>query len=190
MEMGIIPEDATGIALREDEFLLKDATIDPTAFIGLYNIYVRPIYRYIYTKVGEAKQAEDLTAQVFLEALESLPRYRHDGHFAAWLFSIARHKVTDYYRTRHEGIPIEAVRGETEKAEPLAGLIHEEEISRLSGYIHQLKEDDQELLRLRLVAELNFGEVARLTHCNMETAKKRYYRLITQLREQMEVEND
>ena len=50
---------------------------DPRAFACLYRVHVRSIYHYLYSRLGNLKDAEDLTSQVFMEALESLPRYRH-----------------------------------------------------------------------------------------------------------------
>lgn len=191
MDRYLLSKDTKGIALREEASLFKAAVTDPTVFNELYLAHIRPVYRYIYSKVGEVRQTEDLTAQVFLAALESLPRYRHDGHFAAWLFSIARHKVADHFRSRHSELPIEATKGEAPmKEDPLSALIHSEDTQRISQLIAQLEEQDQELLRLRFVAELNFGEIARLIHSNMETTKKRFYRLLTHLRQQLELEHD
>ncbi|HEY4579705.1 MAG TPA: sigma factor [Candidatus Acidoferrales bacterium] len=63
--------------------LVESARCDPAAFAGLYDRYVQPVYRYVRSRVGGAQEAEDLTAQTFLAALESLPRYRHTGRFAA-----------------------------------------------------------------------------------------------------------
>lgn len=191
MEKYLYSEDTTGTALQEEASLVNAARSDPTVFNQLYLAYIRPIYRYIYSKVGEVRQAEDLTAQVFLAALESLPRYRHDGHFAAWLFSIARHKVADHYRTRRSEIPIDLAQGAyVKKSDPLATLIQTEDTQRLTKMIHQLDEQDQELLRLRFVAELNFSEIARLINSNMEATKKRLYRLLTHLRQQVELDHD
>jgi len=191
MDKYLISEDTNGIALKEEASLFKAACSDPTVFNQLYLAYIRPIYRYIFCKVGDAKQTEDLTAQVFLEALESLPRYHHNGHFSAWLFSIARHKVVDYYRTRRSELPIEITNKESDnKVDPLSTLIQTEEAQRISKFIHLLDEQDQELLRLRFVAELNFAEIARLINSNMEATKKRFYRLLAHLRQQLELEHD
>jgi RNA polymerase sigma factor (sigma-70 family) len=184
-------EGTIGISLLEEASLIKTACSDPTAFNRLYLSYIRPIYRYIFSKVGEARETEDLTAQVFLSALEGLPRYRHDGHFAAWLFSIARHKVADHFRSQRSELTIEVAYGESSRREdPLSGLIQTEEAHRMSVLIHKLDEQDQELLRLRFVAELNFGEIARLINSNTEKTKKRVYRLLAHLRQQLEHDHD
>jgi RNA polymerase sigma-70 factor, ECF subfamily len=191
MDKGILSDETQPIALLDDTILLKAAIVNPTVFNGLYKIFIHPIYHYIYNRIGEARQAEDLTAQVFLEALESLPKYHHDGHFAAWLFSIARHKVVDYYRNLHPEVPIENKYSNlNNQGDPLSTVIQIEETQRLAGLIQRLNKDDQELLRLRLVAELEFGEIARLINDKMEATKKRYYRLLTHLRQQLELEND
>jgi len=183
--------DTIGTASLEEASLINAARSDPEIFNQLYLAHVRPIYRYIFSKVGEAKQSEDLTAQVFLAALESLPRYHHDGHFAAWLFSIARHKVVDHFRSQHSEVPLEVTPGESDqKGEPLSTIIQTEESQRLSKLIHQLDEPDQELLRLRFVAELSFGEIARLINRNVDATKKRFYRLLEHLRQQVELDHD
>jgi len=191
MDKYLISQDTKGIAFLEEASLFKAACSDPAVFNQLYLAYIRPIYRYIYCKVGDVKQTEDLTAQVFLDALESLPRYHHNGHFSAWLFSIARHKVVDHYRTQLSDLPIEVTDGESDnKVDPLSTLIQTEETQRISKFIHLLDEQDQELLRLRFVAELNFAEIARLINSNMEATKKRFYRLLAHLRQQLELEHD
>jgi len=77
---------------EEDASLVEAARRDPAAFATLYRRYVTPIYRYIYSRLGNVADAEDLTARVFTEALEGLHRYREQGNFAAWLFTIARHR--------------------------------------------------------------------------------------------------
>src|SRR5512143_3288299 len=98
----------------------------PAAFAELYRQYFKPVYRYLYLKTGSPAEAEDLTSQVFLSALEGLPRYRHQGHFSAWLFSLARRKAADYYRSRKPQASLDE--GETDPVAPeadlLAGVIH------------------------------------------------------------------
>ncbi len=191
MDKYLVSEDTKGVALVEEASLIKAARNDPTVFNQLYLAHIRPIYRYIFSKVGEVKQAEDLTAQVFLEALESLPRYHHNGHFAAWLFSIARHKIVDHYRSQHSELPLELNHGEANtKGDPLSTLIQTEEAQHIAKLVHQLDEQDQELLRLRYVAELNFSEIAKLMNSNMDATKKRLYRLLAHLRQKLELDHD
>src|SRR5512138_2277478 len=80
---------------------------DPSAFSGLYDRYVQPVYRYLYYRTGSASDAEDLTSQTFLSALEALPQYRHRGCFAAWLFRIARGKLIDFQRKERKQLPLD-----------------------------------------------------------------------------------
>jgi RNA polymerase sigma-70 factor (ECF subfamily) len=63
--------------------LVEDAKDDPAAFGQLYNHYVQPVYRYLYSRAGTTHDAEDLTSQTFMAAFEYLPRYRERGQFAA-----------------------------------------------------------------------------------------------------------
>jgi RNA polymerase sigma-70 factor (ECF subfamily) len=191
MEEYLGSSDTRGVTFTDEASLVREARSNPSRFKQLYLAYIRPIYRYIYSKVGEERQTEDLTAQVFLEALESLPRYRDDGHFTAWLFSIARHKVADYYRLRRPELSMEVTSLSTEaKDDPLAAIIQSEESQHISRLIQRLDEQDQEILRLRLVGELGFKEIGRLTHSSMEATKKRFYRLLVHLRQQLEHDHD
>src|SRR5664280_2459738 len=93
-------------SLADESSLVSSAQRDPAEFAALYDRYFRQIYHYLYIRVGSAAEAEDLTAQTFLAALEALPGYHHRGHFAGWLFTIARNKVRDFYRTGVPPIPL------------------------------------------------------------------------------------
>ncbi len=191
MTSDLSPKGMKEISLPEEANLIETAWRDPATFTRLYLAHVRPVYRYIFSKVGDITVTEDLTAQVFLEALEGLPGYRYDGQFAAWLFGIARHKVSDHYRSQHRELTTEDVNVEpTNKGDILSTLILTEDVQHMSALIQNLDEQDRELLRLRFIAQLNFGEIAQLTHSNTEKTKKKIYRLLGRLRQQMELNHD
>lgn len=163
---------------------------DPSAFDALYRTHVQSIYRYLYSRTGNQQDAEELTAQTFLAALERLPGYRHRGYFSAWLFAIARNKLTDHFRRRPPQTGIE-------DAAPIAldGNLAEELIQRegaeiLARLISALPDGERELLRLRFVAELSFAEMAELLHKNSDAVKKSLYRLLARLQAQIEVRHE
>lgn len=81
--------------------LIKAARADPQAFDLLYRQHVTAVYRYCFAQTGQANEAEELTAQTFLAAWETLSRYRGRGTFAAWLFGIARRKCADFHRRQY-----------------------------------------------------------------------------------------
>lgn len=70
-------------------------------FQTLYQENIHLIYRYIYSKVGNREEAEDLTSQTFIKAMRSLDRERSLLSVQKWLFQIARTTVADYWRTRY-----------------------------------------------------------------------------------------
>ena len=154
-------------------------------FQCLYDRYVQSIYRYLYYRVGSAPEAEDLTSQTFLSALEALPRYQHQGNFAAWLYRIAHGKVIDYVRSQQKQLPLK----ETYLAEAddmLAQIADSDEIARLWEMIHLLEDDEQELIRLRYTAGLPFAQIAAILDSNENTVKKSLYRVVARLQSQLE----
>ena len=171
----------------EDASLVEAARCDPAAFAILYQRYVTPVYRYIYTRVGNVADAEDLTARVFTEALEGLHRYREQGSFAAWLFTVARHKVTDYYRSQRRNLPMEeALDSPCDGTDPLGHLVREEALRRLAALVAQLDEEQQELLRLRFAGGLTYGEIGRTVGRSEAAIKMAVHRLLRRLQAEWE----
>lgn len=171
----------------DDEVLAKAASSDHAAFDTLYRRYVNRVYRYCYTHTHNAADAEDLTAQTFLAALESIRRYRGRGPFAAWLFTIARHKCNDYHRARYKRRD-EAL----EKAERLPDLAapdlaahayRQRIVDCVQRVLHVLSEDRQEAICLRFWGGLNTRETAKVMGRSRAAVKMLVSRAIADLRE-------
>ncbi len=174
-------------AQASDEELALQARQDTAAVSQLYRRYLARVYRYLLARVGSRTEAEDLTSQVFLAVIEGLPQYREQGHFAAWLFAIARRKASDYYRHRGPQVALdEASSPASHSTEPLAQAIQAEERESLEVVIAGLREDERELLQLRFAANLSFSEIAVLTRRKESAVKMSLYRLLERIQGQME----
>jgi RNA polymerase sigma factor (sigma-70 family) len=171
--------------LKVEDDLVQAAKADIRCFEGLYLHYVKQVYRYLFSRIGSQPDAEDVTAQTFLGALEGFERYQHDGHFAAWLFAIARRKAADYFRLagRSRFLP-----DDMPSLDPdlLSRAIQVERQHDLRATIQAMDEEEQELLRLRFAARLTFAEIARLTNRKEDAVKKSVYRLLDRLQNQLE----
>ncbi len=166
--------------------LVEDAKNDPATFGRLYDIYVQRVYRYLYSRVGTMHDAEDLTSQTFLAALEHLPHYRERGQFTAWLFRIAQSKMMDHFRGDRNEVELDAAERFIGGGDTLIQIIQDEEINCLKSLIRNLKPEERDLIHLRYVAELSFGEMADLLGKREEAVKQSVYRLLARLKSQME----
>ena len=70
----------------------------PGRFEEIYDEQVVPIYRFIYARVGNRPDAEDLTAQVFMRAVEQLDTTRDGGQIVSWLYRVSQNAIADYWR--------------------------------------------------------------------------------------------
>jgi RNA polymerase sigma-70 factor (ECF subfamily) len=70
----------------------------------IYDRYVEQIYRFIYFKVGNREDAEDITSQVFMKAANSLDVTQEDSVKLGWLYQVARTTITDYWRSYYKGL--------------------------------------------------------------------------------------
>src|SRR5229473_2397656 len=88
-----------------DSTLVRAAQASPTAFGSLYERYRDRVYGYLRTRTRSPEDAADLTQQVFVQALDALPRYREQGApFAAWLLRIAHNTAANYHKRYRQTI--------------------------------------------------------------------------------------
>lgn len=174
----------------EELRIIQAARQDPKLFGELYRLYVEQVYRYLYSRIGNVHEAEDITAQTFLAAFESFDRFRQDRHFASWLFTIARNKAMDYFRLRKNTSPIDDVNDIPMENDPLNKLVQSEQTAALAILIQTIPEEERELLRLRFLTNMSFPEIARLLNRNEDAVKKSIYRLLARLHSQLEIPND
>jgi RNA polymerase sigma-70 factor (ECF subfamily) len=92
----------------DDTLLARTARADAEAFAELYRRHVTRVYRYHAAHTGNIKDAEDLTSQTFMAALEGIASFRGEAPFAAWLMGIASRKRALFFRTRKPEVPLEA----------------------------------------------------------------------------------
>ena len=84
----------------EDANLAHEACTDPQAFAELYRRHVRSIYRYHLAHTGNVRDAEDLTSQTFMAALEGIRSFRGSGPYVTWLIGIASRKRALFFRKK------------------------------------------------------------------------------------------
>ena len=164
----------------DESLLIERAREDPEAFGILYQRYVDRIYSYIYYKVGNQEDAEDLTAKVFLRALSHIKNYEDRGlPFYVWLHRIAHNLVANWHRdrSRRKVIPL----GELplpcrEETDPLSSLEKEERLRKVLNAVRSLPPDKQEVIYLKFVERLSNQEIA-LIMGKTESAIKALYHL-------------
>ncbi len=152
--------------MATDEMLVAQAQADPLAFGMLYERYVNRIYSYIYRRVGNRQDAEDLTARTFYRALSHIHRYVQRGvPFAAWLYRIAHNLVANWHRdrARRQTITLEdAGPLSVQLSSPLEQVEAQERAEVLLRAVGRLSPDRQQLLILKYGEGLSNAEIGRI----------------------------
>lgn len=190
MNQSILWDGSQQTLTVEDAEMVAAAQKNPAEFRQLYTKWLNPVYRYFYFRLGNVKDAEDLTSQVFLKVFEDLPRYRNQGCFSAWLFTIAHARAVDYFRKTKKIETLDAIELSSSDPDLLSHTIQQEELENMLRLLHNLDEDEQELIRLRFVAELGYREIGEILHRSEEAIRKSISRLLDRLQKLMEVKHD
>lgn len=165
---------------------------DPELFDAFYSEHLENLQRFVARRVGDPERAADLTADIFLAAIDSAHRYRPRGTPKAWLYGIARVVVAeDRRRDARERARQERLRG--------SALLDEEEMARVEGQIDaaarsrclyeamdRLSEDERAVLELVAIDELTVAEAAAAVDVRSVTARVRLHRARRKLRVELE----
>jgi len=141
---------------------------DPEAYGKIYDLYARRIYRFVYFKVSSVEEAQDITADVFLKAWSYLldEKGAEVRHLSALLYSIARNRVIDHYRSRSnkEALPL-AESAEEILADDRMDLKKVDanlDAKMLEKRMRSLKDEYREVLVMKYLDELETDEIARI----------------------------
>lgn len=168
-----------------DAVLVARAQADQDAFAPLYTRYVEEIGRFCLLRLRDEEAARDTTQQIFARALIGLPRYQECGQFRAWLYTIARHVLSNDARGRRNILPLDAA---IAAADP-APTPHEAAAAALDRQallvaLARLPEDQRLAIELRL-AGLTGREVAAVMGRGHEAVKKLQLRALEKLRREL-----
>jgi RNA polymerase sigma-70 factor, ECF subfamily len=168
----------------DERLLVEAAQRDPRRFAELYELNFHRVYAYVVGRVGRREEAEDVTSDVFHQALARLRNYEWRGvPFSAWLIRIAANAITDRWRRashEHESDDPVPENVEDTNAEDI------EQCAALSQLVHELPEDQRRIVILRFVEQKSIKEIAQEIRRTEGAVKQLQFRALKKLRAQME----
>jgi RNA polymerase sigma-70 factor (ECF subfamily) len=171
---------------------------EPAAVTRVYAAYAPALFRFFLAAVGDRPTAEDLTGDVFRSAIEGLPGFRGSVEaLGGWLFSIAHHDLSDFWRKQARSPGITALDDTLDEAALAAGADDPEELAiqriegdRVLAALRQLSPDQREVLLLRTAAGLTGPEVAAILNKSTGAVKSLQHRGLASLARVLGVTND
>jgi len=169
----------------DERLLIEAAQKDPALFAELYEMHFERVYAYIIRRVRDRSEAEDLTAEVFHQALANLKRFEWRGiPFAAWLFRIAANLISDRWQRSGREVTDEQ---QVESAQVSPAEIEEvERRATLYRLVSTLPDEQQRVVVLRFVEQKSIREVAREIRKTEGAVKQLQFRALSNLRARME----
>jgi RNA polymerase sigma-70 factor, ECF subfamily len=175
----------TGASEMSDDSLALQGDVE--SFVQLYHRYVRPLFSYLYSRLGDRQDAEDVTSVAFERAWLSIGRYVPvpSGSFRGWLFTVARRALADHLRSRKPpSVDLAKIAdaladtfpGPEERA--LAG----EQWRQVVAAVSSLPHEQQEIIALRFFGGLTYRDIAEVLGKNEAAVKMAAYRALAQVR--------
>ena len=152
--------------------------LDPVA---LFHELHLPVFRYLKRITRDHQLAEELTQDVFLRVVRSLPRYREQGQHRAWVFQIARNLVHNHRRDQARA-PLELIASSDELGNTPAKTVDNLAMERA---LAELADLDREVFLLRELGGLSYDEIAHVSELTPDAVRLRLYRTRIALRAAM-----
>lgn len=153
---------------QEKLLLLRLKKKDPEAFSQVYDLYVTPIYRFIYFKVATRQDAEDLTSEAFLRVWQYISETEEKiENLRALLYRVARNLVIDSYRQKarreftQDNEMLDTIKDDKQQ-DLLAKIEDQFEMKNIELVLRKMKDEYREIIILRFLEELTISEIAKV----------------------------
>ncbi len=156
-----------------------------TSFAELYDRHFDAVNRYLRYRIKSSWVADDLTATVFLKALEHFPKFRGEAPAVVWLFRIAHNCYVDYLRGCSKKILPEEkmIFYSNASSGPEEEVLREEEVHQLRKMLWQLTRSQRDVVALRYAGELKFSQIAMVLGKTEPAVRMIHHRALKALRE-------
>jgi len=162
---------------------------DTEAFGQLYELYFKPVYRYIYLRTKSKEEAEDLSQVVFIKIFKSIGGFQEQNKQPlAYFFTIARNTVIDHWRKKKDILtdkPPETLSAESFE-NPQRLIDQKSTAQAVYQAIENLTEEQQEVIILKFINDLSTTEIAKIldkkedavrqTQCRALKILKQYFK--------------
>ncbi len=175
------------LKMKEKILLFKIRTKkDSAAFGELYDLHIEKIYRFVYFKVNNKEESEDITSEVFLKTWNYLIENtdKEVESFTGLVYRVARNLIIDFYRerARKPECSIESV-VLVDKDDNFKKVETNQEVERLMVVIKKMKQEYQEVLLLKYVEELSTAEIAKILEKTQTGVRVTLHRATKKLQE-------
>ena len=175
----------------DDASLARLARAEPDAFAELYRRHVASVYRYQLAHTGNEKDAEDLTSQTFMAALEGIQSYQGKAPYISWILGIAYRLRSRHFRGRKPEIPLDTALHIPSPSLPTdkSAFLRLERIQIINA-IKQLNSDRAEALILCFFSGLGFREAGQVMRKREAAVKMLVSRGLQDLRTRSSIKLD
>lgn len=167
--------------MEDEQGRIEAAKADPSRFAELYDEHFERVYAYVLRRVGDRSDAQDITGDVFQNALANLQRFEWRGApFAAWLYRIASNAIADHFHRQSRPLP------EAPPEVPLESMSDDvERRASLFRSVDRLPPDQRRVIVMRFGEEKSIREIAQEIGRSEGAVKQLQWRGLQSLRAQM-----
>jgi len=167
-----------------ERLLVERAKTDPEAFGALYDRPFGQIYRFVFSRLRDQTAAEDVTSEVFMKALRSIPRYQDTGRpFTAWLYQISVNTINDRYRATRPTVDLDEMYDLAAAGPGLEDTaVQQAEMREIWRSVESLPAQQRTALVLKFQEDLKISDIAAVMGKSDGAVKLLIHRGVTRLR--------
>jgi RNA polymerase sigma-70 factor (ECF subfamily) len=155
-------------------------------FEKLYDHFFDLIYRFVARRINEREMIHDIVSETFLKVYTHIESFtpQREGSLSSWIYTIAKNEIFQYIRKNKKKpcISLEET-ADIPFTEPFEERVDQEQVQKqMSHALHQLDEEDREIILYKYFDELNNIEIAALMHITANNVGVRLHRAMQKLK--------
>lgn len=169
--------------IYEKDYILvkKILAKDERALLVFHKTYSAKLYRFIKRKIDQEQDAEEVLQDCLLAAVDAIRDYAGDSSLYTYIYSIAKHKVVDYYRRKKiKNIVFSKMPSVKDLVSnllsPEAKYHQKELLERINHCFSDLKPNYSKILKLKYVEGLTVNQISHLTKETIKSVESTLFR--------------